>query len=106
MSAKFKFPTPKNCTLATPAVLCPAERVIGLYNQNSGKPAARIGKNVRRWFFVEAEKKGWAGVHFLPDVQSNHGAGCILWRAPEKIDVVVNITSKTLVLLAETTDKS
>ncbi len=83
-----------------PAVICPAERVIGLYNENSGDTAKRIAKKVRRWFISQAEKQEWAGVHFLNEVQSNHGAGCILWRPPEKVDVKITITKRILVLNA------
>ena len=99
--AKLKFPQPNDYKSAIPAVLCPADRVVGLYNQDSGDTAKRICKKVRKWFFDQAAQKGWAGVHFLPQVQSNHGAGCILWRPPQQINMSVKVTKKTLVLLAE-----
>lgn len=99
VGAKLKFPEPKDYKPAQPAILCPAERVIGLYNQNSGKNCQKISKTVRKWFFSETAKKGWAGVHFIPEVQSNNGAGCILWRPPSKIDVQVTVTKETLVLM-------
>lgn len=89
--AKLKFPNPKKCRRQDIAVLCPAKRVIGLYNQDSGSTAKRIAKKVRAWFTAEAIKKGWAGVHFLPEIQSAYGAGCVLWLPPQK----------TLVLLAQ-----
>jgi hypothetical protein len=98
---KLKFPEPKNYKSSQPAILCPAERVVGLYNQDSGESAQRIAQKVRKWFFVEASKRGWAGVHFLPEVQSNHGAGCILWRPPEKFAVQITVTEETLILLPE-----
>jgi hypothetical protein len=78
--------------------MCPAERVIGLYNQESGDTAQRIAKKVRKWFFAEARKHGWAGVHFIPEVQSNHGAGCVLWRQPDQIGITITVTKETLVL--------
>jgi hypothetical protein len=99
--AKLKFPDPRNCRRANPAVLCAADRVLGLYNQDSGDAAKRIGKKVRVWFAAEALKKGWAGVHFLPEIQSAHGAGCVLWLPPQQIDVKINATVNTLVLLAQ-----
>lgn len=97
--AKLKFPKSKEYKPAAPAVMCPAERVLGLYNQDSGDKAKRIAKKVRLWFFAEAPKHGWAGIHFLPQVQSNHGAGCVLWRSPDKIDISIKVTKETLVLL-------
>ena len=101
MARKFVFPNPANCKPKDPAVLCPAERVIAIYNQDSGETAQRISKNVRVWFAAKAIEKGWAGVHFLPEVQSAHGSGCVLWLPPQQINVNVNVTNKTLVLVAD-----
>ncbi|HEY5704787.1 MAG TPA: hypothetical protein VIS96_04355 [Terrimicrobiaceae bacterium] len=98
---KLKFPRPKDYRPAEPAIICPAERVIGLYNQDSGDTAQRIAKKVRNWFIEQAVKNSWAGVHFLNEVQSNHGAGCILWRPPEKVDVTITVTKEILVLSPE-----
>ncbi|OGA56044.1 MAG: hypothetical protein A3F74_19435 [Betaproteobacteria bacterium RIFCSPLOWO2_12_FULL_62_58] len=61
----------------------------------------RIAKKVRGWFAAEAIKKGWAGIHFLPEIQSAHGAGCVLWLPPQQINVKINVTKQTLVLLAQ-----
>lgn len=77
---KLKFPDPKNCSANKPAVLCPSERVLGLYNQENNPEAKRISKKVKKWFYDEAHNHGWNGIHFLPDVQTNHGAGCLLWK--------------------------
>jgi hypothetical protein len=101
MARHLKFPTPADCKPVDPAVLCPAERVLGLYTQGSGKAAQRISKSVRKWFSAEAKSKGWAGVHFLPDVQSSHGAGCVLWRPPSTVNVTIQITNQ-LVLAHQT----
>jgi hypothetical protein len=98
---KFKFPTPKDCKAGNPAMLCPAERVMNLYKQATNKNAQRISKSVREWFAMTADQQGWAGVHFLPEVQSNYGAGCVLWPPPQQINVSVNITNQILVLKAE-----
>ena len=98
MGRKLKFPAPQDYKPAEPAVLCPAHRVIGLYNQGTSGAASRIAKKVRKWFAAEAHKQGWAGVHFLPEVQSNHGAGCVLWRPPTRVDVRITVTSDMLVL--------
>jgi hypothetical protein len=86
--ALLKFPTATSRSYDKPAVLCTAYRVLGLYNQSNAKPAKRISKKVREWFSDEAEKHGWHGVAFLPEAQSQHGAGCILWvrqHHPRKI---------------------
>jgi hypothetical protein len=98
---KFKFPDPQDCKAGEPAILCPAERVINLYNQATGKQAKRIAKLVREWFAIQAKAKGWAGVHFLPEIQSNYGAGCVLWPPPRQINVEVTVTNEILVLMAE-----
>ena len=89
VGAKIKFPDPKSCKPQDPAVLCPAERVLGLYNQDSGDTAKKIAKKIRKWFAFEALKRGWAGVHFLPEIQSAHGAGCVLWLPPQGITVTI-----------------
>jgi len=80
LGPKLKFPDPKNCSPNKPAVLCPADRVLGLYNQDNNSPAKRIAKKVKKWFYDQAHANGWTGIHFLPDVQTNHGAGCLLWK--------------------------
>ncbi len=96
--AKIKFPDPKKCTLENPVVLCPAERLLGLYNQDSGKTAKKISKTVRSWFAKEASSKGWAGVNFVPDVQSKYGAGGVLWLPPQQINIKITKTTNVLVL--------
>lgn len=98
----FKFPTPASCKLKDRAVLCTAERILALYNQATGKDAKRIAKNVKLWFSAEAPKHGWAGGHFLPEVQSGHGAGCVLFVPPSQVNVTVKVKKTTLVLEAET----
>ncbi len=99
--AGFKFPTPKSCKIKDRAVLCTAERILALYNQATGKSAQRITKNVKMWFAEEAPKHGWAGGHFLPEVQSGHGAGCVLFTPPQQVNVSIKIKNTTLVLEAE-----
>ena len=98
MGRKLKFPEPHQYKPAEPAIICPAERVIGLYNQESGDTAQRISQKVRSWFTHQAHTQGWAGVHFLTEVQSNHGAGCVLWRPPDNVNVSVTITERMLLL--------
>ena len=98
---KWKFPTPADVKPQERAVLCTADRVIKLYNQNNGGKAKRIAKSVRSWFAGEAKKRGWAGVRFLKEVQSAHGAGCILWLPPQQINVTVQVTQEVLVLRPE-----
>ncbi|HTE41640.1 MAG TPA: hypothetical protein VK629_12465 [Steroidobacteraceae bacterium] len=98
---KLKFPIPSSVKPDNPAVLCTADRVLGLYNENSGDSAQRIAKKVRTWFAAEAARRGWAGVHFLPEIQSSHGAGCVLWLPPQRINISVQITNQVLVLNAQ-----
>jgi hypothetical protein len=94
---RLKFPDPSDYPPRHPAVLCPADRVIGLYNQANTPHAKRISKKVKRWFHAEAHNRGWGGVHFLPEVQSMHGAGCVLWPAPASV-TTISIESTTLAL--------
>lgn len=75
---KFKFPDPSDYPSKSPVVLCPADRVLALYNQDNEATAKRISKKVREWVTTIALENKWKGVHFLPEVQSNHGAGCLL----------------------------
>ena len=103
---RFKFPTPKTVKLKDGAVLCTAERILALYNQDSGDSGRRISKKVRKWFASQVKTKGWAGCHFLPEVQSGHGAGCVLFVPPRKVNVTINVTETTLVLHGETGDES
>lgn len=99
--ADFKFPTPQSCKLKDRAVLCTAERILALYNQATRKNAKRISKSVKKWFAAQAPQHGWAGGHFLPEVQSGHGAGCVLFVPPQRVNVNIKVTNTTLVLLAE-----
>jgi len=102
---EFKFPTPTSCKLKDRAVLCTSERILALHNQETGKNAKRIGKNVKKWFASEATRNGWAGSHFLPEVQSGHGAGCVLFVPPQQVNVNINVNKTTLVLRAESGDE-
>jgi hypothetical protein len=97
----YKFPTPASCKLKDRAVLCTADRILALYNQGTGKGAKRIAKGVKKWFAAQAATHGWAGGHFLPEVQSGHGAGCVLFVPPQQVNVTVKVTKTTLVLEAE-----
>jgi hypothetical protein len=101
--AKIKFPDTKSCKLGNDAVFCTAERLLGLYNQDSGDPktAERISKKVRRWFAEEARAKKWAGVQFIPEIQSTHGAGCVLWLPPQQVNVKITITENMYVLKSQ-----
>lgn len=80
MPKLFKFPDPADYPGKHPAVLCPGERVLALYNQTNAPQAERISKKVRSWFVESAHTKGWRGVAFLPEVQTLHSAGAVLWH--------------------------
>ena len=97
----FKFPDPNDYALKIPAVLCPADRVLSLYNQNSGQVAQRISQSVRGWFYAAAHQAGWGGAHFLPEVQSNHGAGCILWVGHRGLPQAVQVMMTPQVLFLQ-----
>jgi hypothetical protein len=98
---KLKFPNVKSCPPQSPAVLCPASRVIGLYNQCNGGAAQRISGKVRAWFIKHALTNGWAGVYFLPAIQTMHGVGCVLFIPPPRINVTITVTKETLVLIGQ-----
>lgn len=54
---------------------------MGLYNNTPGhKPLTRMVKTNKKWFFEECKKNGWLGCLFVPEVESEHGAGAILLR--------------------------
>jgi hypothetical protein len=95
---RFLFPDPERRSRKQPTVLCPAERVLALYNQDhEGQEAQRISKKVREWFFDQAHEAGWDGLHFIPEVQSRHGAGCVMWVTFEAGHRVL-VTNQILVL--------
>ena len=98
---KFKFPTPDSCKLKDNAVLCTSVRILALYNQENGKEQQRITQPVKNWFATEVRQNGWAGGHFLPEVQSGHGAGCVLFVPPKNVNLSVQVTEKTLILVAD-----
>lgn len=79
MAKDFKFPDPADYPPKHPVVICPAERVLNLYNQaHPNEPAQRTSKTVKEWFSTTATNEGWDGVHFLPEVQTSHSAGAVL----------------------------
>ncbi len=98
MGRDRKFPNPNDFKPVDPAIFCSAERVLGLYNQDSGDSAVRVAKKVRAWFSTTAHQAGWAGVHFMPEVEPKQGAGCVLWRPPQQINLQIVVTRQTLVL--------
>ncbi len=104
MSKEYKFPDPNDYPAKSPAVLCPFDRVIKLYNQKTNSDAKRISKTVRAWFYQQAHQAGWAGTHFLPEVQSHHGAGCILWSKRQDA-LQIAITQTTLILFDSSGDE-
>ena len=97
----YKFPTPASCKLKDGAVLCDAERILALYNQATGKEQKRITDPVKQWFLGQLLARGWAGGHFLPEVQSGHGAGCVLFVPPQQVNVSVKVTQNMLILRAD-----
>ncbi len=103
--AKVKYPTPDTCKLKERSVLCTAERVLKLYNQETGEDAKRIAKTVKKWFLAQLPQHGWSGGIFLPEVQTGHGAGCVLFIRPQQINLSVKVSNTTLVLHAESGDE-
>jgi hypothetical protein len=99
MARHYKFPDVNDYGAKHQAVLCPGDRVIELYTQSNPKPAQRISNAVKTWFTSEAHKQGWAGVRFLPQVQTQHSAGAILWQPPKAVSVQITVTEQTLVMI-------
>jgi hypothetical protein len=96
--APLKFPQSSKCTVGDPAFLCPAQRVLDLYNQANPKATReRICKAVKEWFEQQAKAEGWAGARFFKEYQSNYGAGCVLWIAPNTAPAAAQLTSASLV---------
>ena len=78
MAVKKKFPKSNERSPAKPAAICPADRVLDLYNEANQADAKKISKKVRTWFTGVAHADGWDTVGFVPEVQSQHGAGAVL----------------------------
>jgi hypothetical protein len=94
----FVFPDPANVAPAQPAVICTAERVLDLYRQSTGVTRVRVVQSVKDWFTQAARENGWEGVTFLRDFQTEHTAGCVMWR-PAEIQATVNVTKITKITL-------
>lgn len=104
LGRRFKFPTPENAKLKDHAVFCTAERIVTLYNQAHDEKRQRMTDTIKKWFAHQAQEAGWAGGHFLPEIQTGHNAGCVLFTPPSNTNLSVKITEKTLILLAEDPD--
>ena len=103
MAKNFKFPDPVDYPPKHPVVMCPGERVLILYTQGTGDSAQRISAKVRTWFSDRAAAEGWAATHFLPEVQSLHGAGCLLLSKGNA--KVTNVASAALGLVDTSDDE-
>lgn len=75
------FPEPHNYSPSSPPLICDRDRVLALYNQDSGFTAMRVTERVEEWFLEEAFSKGWAAAAFVEDAQTGHSGGCILMSA-------------------------
>jgi len=78
MPPTYKFPDYRDRSPNEPSIHCTAERVLALYNQDSGKTAKRISQAVRTWFTRTAKKQGWTDVQWFRDASTKNGAGCVL----------------------------
>jgi hypothetical protein len=81
MARQLKFPVAAERSVKAPAALCRNERVVALYNQAHDTDAKRIAKNMRKWFVETAKKNGWDSAVFLPDVETRHSCGCVLYKS-------------------------
>jgi hypothetical protein len=79
MPRGLKFPVAAERSEKAPAALCKNERVVALYNQAHNMDAQRIAKNMRKWFVETAKENGWDSAVFLPDVETRHSCGCVLY---------------------------
>lgn len=100
----FTFPTPDKAKLKDHSVFCTSDRIIALYNQAHGTDRKRMTDTIKSWFAHEAQSNGWAGGHFLPEIQTGHNAGCVLFTPPNEVNVNVKVTKHTLILKAEDPD--
>jgi hypothetical protein len=80
MAPRIKFPAAAERSEKAPAALCSNERVVALYNQEHQTDAKRIAKNMREWFLKTAKERGWDSAVFLPDVETRHSCGCVLYK--------------------------
>ncbi len=102
----IKFPLPSDYAAKDVVVFCPSDRIISLYNQHTHEGAKRLSAKVRNWFREQAYAHGWAGVQFLPVVQTKHGAGCAMWKPSLQVNMQVAITRRTLVLIDDDSNDS
>lgn len=102
MTKKYKFPQPNDYPPKNPVIICPGDRVLNLYNQETGKEAQRLSKAVKTWFVTAAAAEGFAGAHFVPEVETHHGAGCLLQLPGEKKQT--NLVSAALDFVDVTND--
>lgn len=98
----FKFPTPEKVKVSDRTVSCTSDYIINLYNQAHGTERVRMTDTIKSWFIAESQGSGWAGCHFLPDFQTGHSGGCVLFTPPREVNVNVLVNDRTLVLNADT----
>jgi hypothetical protein len=89
MGRSLKFPLPKDYPAKDPIILCPADRIISIYNKANGSNRRSVAKGIIEWFKQQASDNGWADCRFVPAVQTKHSAGCILLN-PLSVTVTVN----------------
>jgi hypothetical protein len=60
---------------------------MGLYEQSEKQKPRKINPTVKTWFRQEALRThGWSAAMFVPEVQTQHGAGCVLYKQPLQIN--------------------
>lgn len=78
MGRHFKFPDAGDRSPNQPAVMCPAERVLALFNQHSGDKGQRISAKVKTWFTTMSLSRGWGHIWWFEDVLTNRSSGCVM----------------------------
>lgn len=79
----MNFPTPTD--LETDILyFCDRDEILALYNRfclAKKSKATSVAKNVKGWFYSEAKKHGWDGVHFVTKTKAlTKYAGCVMWK--------------------------
>ncbi|PCC68192.1 hypothetical protein SAMN02745121_08577 [Nannocystis exedens] len=79
----MNFPTPEDLEPDTP-YFCDRDEILALYNrfcEAKKQKASSVAKTVKGWFYSEAKKCGWDGVHFVTNTKARTKyVGCVMWK--------------------------
>lgn len=104
----MNFPAPEDLEPETP-YFCDRDEILGLYNRfcdTKKQKASSVAKTVREWFYNEAKKHGWDGVHFVTNTKAlTKYVGCVMWKmsTPPQGSAAKASTKRTITITIEDT---